>query len=153
MHSSRMRLSPNRLFRIRKKKHVRVFVLAHYQNTPDQADRSDRAFSAFPDSNSAAHVGDSTFTFRMRSGHFTSELYRTQQAPPLAMDNSASMALPGRGMSTLHPGAGLPVDTDGFTYGYVFFRQQKDSEIRRGYFQVSEPSCARNGFFIPYLTV
>ncbi|TPX71120.1 hypothetical protein SpCBS45565_g01383 [Spizellomyces sp. 'palustris'] len=96
-----------------------------------ESERKNISFSAFPDSNSASHVGDSTFTFRMRSGHFTTELYQRQQPPPLAMPSALS------GMSGLHPGAGLPVDTDGFTYGYVFFRQQKDTEIRRGYFQKS----------------
>ena len=30
---------------------------------------------------------------------------------------------------------GLPIDNDGYTYGYVFFRQQQDSTLRRGYFQ------------------
>lgn len=30
----------------------------------------------------------------------------------------------------------MPLDTDGYTYGYVFFRQQSDNEIRRGFFQV-----------------
>ena len=31
--------------------------------------------------------------------------------------------------------SGLPIDTDGFTYATVFFRQQQDSDIRRGFFQ------------------
>ncbi|KAI8589363.1 hypothetical protein BDZ88DRAFT_418612 [Geranomyces variabilis] len=108
-------------------------------------ERKNIAFSAFPDSNSTSHVGDSRFTFRMRSGHFTTELYRKQQRPPLADVNGASLASsPARGnvagatgVDTLHPGAGLPVDTDGHTYGYVFFRQQRDTQLRRGYFQKS----------------
>lgn len=33
--------------------------------------------------------------------------------------------------------SGLPIPTDGHTYGYVFFRQEKDSEVRRGFFQKS----------------
>ncbi|TPX61088.1 hypothetical protein PhCBS80983_g01368 [Powellomyces hirtus] len=109
-----------------------------------EAEKKNISFSAFPDSNSTAHVGDSTFTFRMRSGHFTTELYRRQQPPPLQTATPTSGATPttpnkpnGRGIETLHPGAGLPVDTDGHTYGYVFFRQQKDPQIRRGYFQKS----------------
>ena len=32
---------------------------------------------------------------------------------------------------------GIPVNTDGYTYGYVFFRQQSDDEIKRGFFQKS----------------
>jgi hypothetical protein len=31
----------------------------------------------------------------------------------------------------------VPIETDGFTYGYVFFRQKSDSGIRRGFFQKS----------------
>ncbi|KAJ3186489.1 Protein dennd6a [Gaertneriomyces sp. JEL0708] len=89
------------------------------------------AFSAFPDSNSTAHIGDNAFTFRMRSGSFTQDLYHKQQPPPF----SSTEHLPR--VSSLQQGAGLPVDTDGFTYGYVLFRQQRDSSIRRGYFQKS----------------
>ncbi|KAJ3162799.1 hypothetical protein HDU86_003773 [Geranomyces michiganensis] len=111
-------------------------------------ERKNIAFSAFPDSNSTSHVGDNRFTFRMRSGKFTTELYRKQQPPPLAdvSGNSLPASSPASargsmsgatGVDTLHPGAGLPVDTDGHTYGYVFFRQQRDTQLRRGYFQKS----------------
>lgn len=34
-------------------------------------------------------------------------------------------------------GVGLQSENDGFHYGYVFFRQQKDDEVRRGFFQKS----------------
>ncbi|KAJ3254899.1 hypothetical protein HK104_007184, partial [Borealophlyctis nickersoniae] len=98
------------------------------------------AFSAFPDSNSSAHSGDSTFAFRMRSGDFTQQLYLTQQLPPFSvpLPNSSGSGSRGRTRSALpNPGAGLPVDTDGYTYGYVFFRQKRDVEIRRGFFQKS----------------
>ncbi len=30
---------------------------------------------------------------------------------------------------------GMPTDSDGFTYGHVFFRQQRDLELKRGFFQ------------------
>ncbi|KAI9094902.1 hypothetical protein DFS34DRAFT_627620 [Phlyctochytrium arcticum] len=91
------------------------------------AERKNISFSAFPDSNSSAHVGDSTFTFRMRAANAASELYRSGHAP-LPFSHVAAK---------LHMGASMPVDTDGYTYGYVFFRQQRDSVIRRGYFQKS----------------
>jgi hypothetical protein len=60
----------------------------------------------------------------MRNGEFTQKLYLKQsqfweQQEELDRANSA----------------GLPIDSDGFTYGYVFFRQTKDAEIRRGFFQ------------------
>ena len=53
---------------------------------------------------------------------------------PLALDSSHSW------VKTLNiPGITqrLPVDTDGFTYGYVFSRQKADKEVRRGYLQKS----------------
>ncbi|KAJ3039424.1 Protein dennd6a [Rhizophlyctis rosea] len=95
------------------------------------------AFSAFPDSNSSAHSGDNTFTFRMRSGVFTQQLYLTQQPPPLAVPLNGSLPRSRGQMLPNSQGAGLPVDTDGYTYGYVFFRQKRDAEIRRGFFQKS----------------
>lgn len=83
-------------------------------------------FSAFPDSNSVQHVGDSIFSFRMRNSKFTEYLYINQTHMP-----SQNTAL------DFQQSGGLPVDTDGYTYGFVFFRQEKDDEVPRGYFQKS----------------
>jgi hypothetical protein len=62
----------------------------------------------------------------MRNGEFTEKLYLRQTqsctfTEQEAFDEANSI--------------GLPIDNDGFTYGYVFFRQQRDSQIRRGFFQ------------------
>ena len=86
-------------------------------NTP-----SSRCFSAFPDSNSVEHSGDTIFNFRMRNSHFTQQLYLKQASSNTQDFDSAK-------------NSGLPIDTDGFTYGSVFFRQQKDQEVKRGFFQ------------------
>ncbi|KAI8822084.1 uncharacterized protein EV422DRAFT_577802 [Fimicolochytrium jonesii] len=111
-----------------------------------EAEKKNISFSAFPDSNSSAHLGDNTFSFRMRSESFTTNLYRRQS---LSATSALNPVTPTSGgyvqhkvatTSTLAVGPNLPVDTDGFTYGYVFFRQQRDAQIRRGYFQVGEGS-------------
>lgn len=113
------------------------------------------SFSAFPDSNSSSHVGDSTFHFRFRSGPFTANLYKqvsksdksNEGSPTINRSRNTSVGndlvemlnindeeVPSK-ISQL-PGS-FPLDTDGHTYGYVFFRQQSDIKIRRGFFQVS----------------
>jgi hypothetical protein len=60
----------------------------------------------------------------MRNGEFSRKLYLKQaqiweQQEELDRANST----------------GLPINNDGFTYGHVFFRQRKDAEIKRGFFQ------------------
>ena len=80
-----------------------------------------RCFSAFPDSNSTEHSGDTVFTFRMRNSQFTQRLYLKQTSNVQDFDFSNN--------------SGLPIDTDGFTYATVFFRQQRDHEVKRGFFQ------------------
>ncbi|KAH9248472.1 hypothetical protein BASA81_013871 [Batrachochytrium salamandrivorans] len=110
------------------------------------------ACSAFPDSNSSEHLGDSCFTFRMRNSDFCNRLYVKRQIPNLPLGSqlpvsgsSSTSSLPtmlathsqqadplvtpsaDSQQSTQHT-VGLPVDTDGYTYGYVLFRQQADSE-------------------------
>ncbi|KAI8904051.1 hypothetical protein EDD86DRAFT_178966, partial [Gorgonomyces haynaldii] len=82
-------------------------------------------FSAFPDSNSIEHNGDSVFSFRMRNGYFSNRLYLQQKANNLDPSRFEDMI------------PGLPIQTDGYTYGYVFFRQKKDEELKRGFFQKS----------------
>ncbi|KAH6574559.1 hypothetical protein BASA61_006936 [Batrachochytrium salamandrivorans] len=119
------------------------------------------ACSAFPDSNSSEHLGDSCFTFRMRNSDFCNRLYVKRQIPNLPLGSqlpvsgsSSTSSLPtmlathsqqadplvtpsaDSQQSTQHT-VGLPVDTDGYTYGYVLFRQQADSEVRRGFLQKS----------------
>ncbi|KAI8814967.1 hypothetical protein BJ742DRAFT_671214 [Cladochytrium replicatum] len=112
------------------------------------AERSTISFSAFPDSNSTSHAGDTTFSFRMRSGEFTTKLYTSRQVPELSSTESGSRKsvfsvtseadpAPRTFLSTASISNGLPVETDGYTYGYVFFRQRRDAEIRRGFLQKS----------------
>ncbi|EGF77400.1 hypothetical protein BATDEDRAFT_91628 [Batrachochytrium dendrobatidis JAM81] len=119
------------------------------------------ACSAFPDSNSLDNLGDSKFTFRMRNSDFCNRLYLKQQIPmlPLGPVSLNSMLSPNSGQSSLYTDSlqlnsshiapsieshqstqsniGLPIDTDGYTYGYVLFRQQADNEVRRGFLQKS----------------
>ncbi|KAI9201829.1 uncharacterized protein BJ171DRAFT_516673 [Polychytrium aggregatum] len=87
------------------------------------------SFSAFPDSNSSSHLGDSFFCFRMRSSASIETLYKLRKAPPISGIHSYA--------TRSSADNGYLIDTDGYTYGYVHFRQQKDKEIRRGYFQKS----------------
>jgi hypothetical protein len=63
------------------------------------------------------------FSFRMRNGSFTQNLYLKQAV------------LDGDDQFDTGQSSGIPIDTDGFTYGHVFFRQQKDDQIKRGFFQ------------------
>lgn len=84
-------------------------------------ERHTLCFSAFPDSNSAEHSGDTVFSFRMRNSTFTQSLYLKQTSNAHDFDSANN--------------SGLPIDTDGFTYGTVFFRQQSDQEVKRGFFQ------------------
>ncbi|KAI9325886.1 hypothetical protein DFJ73DRAFT_632994 [Zopfochytrium polystomum] len=102
-----------------------------------QEEKKNISFSAFPDSNSSAHVGDSVFSFRMRSGASSQKLYQHNQAISLATDlpgKSGPLSFSFDEREWISSGG---VDTDGHTYGYVFFRQQKDGELRRGFFQKS----------------
>ncbi|KAI8899335.1 hypothetical protein BC833DRAFT_586154 [Globomyces pollinis-pini] len=90
------------------------------------AEQKTLCFSAFPDSNSYDQTGDSVFIFRMRNGEFTQKLYLKQyQECNFTRQDQFDAATTGF----------LPIETDGYTYGHVFFRQQQDSEIRRGFFQ------------------
>nr|KAJ3422052.1 Protein dennd6b [Polyrhizophydium stewartii] len=105
------------------------------------------AFSAFPDSNSSEHVGDSCFTFRIRNSNFCKRLYLKEHYPSSQQSSQQQNRSPQPALSTAPMAAesaaavrgnvGLPVDTDGYTYGFVFFRQQVDKEVRRGYLQKS----------------
>jgi hypothetical protein len=91
-----------------------------------EQERKTLCFSAFPDSNSAEHSGDTVYSFRMRNGDFTQKLYlrKTQQWTETQQTEF-----------DLANSNGLPIDNDGFTYGHVFFRQQRDLDIKRGFFQ------------------
>ncbi|KAJ3222052.1 Protein dennd6a [Clydaea vesicula] len=103
------------------------------------------SFSAFPDSNSSAHVGDSNFSFRMRNGPYSNYLYKQSQpemntspqtSPKFTFARSESAAQPIL-FESKEKSCTIPIDSDGYCYGYVFFRQQSNSEIRRGFFQKS----------------
>ncbi|KAI9318265.1 DNA alkylation repair enzyme-domain-containing protein [Obelidium mucronatum] len=113
-------------------------------------------FSSFPDSNSTSHLGDTTFSFRFRSGPGISKLHTS-----LSASNFNGKSRVGLGLSESSSQAGQQdisdaafvniqrqhaapqesnicvIDNDGFTYAYVLFRQKADKEIRRGYFQKS----------------
>lgn len=93
--------------------------------------RNNSAFSAFPDSNSVNCMGDSVFSFRMRNSEFSNRIYDQQKAQANSQANNTI------GDKFEKIDSGLPIDTDGYTYGYVFFRQEKDVEEKRGFFQKS----------------
>ncbi|KAI8853261.1 hypothetical protein BC829DRAFT_24344 [Chytridium lagenaria] len=109
-----------------------------------ESDRRNISFSAFPDSNSTIHVGDSVFAFRFRSSETIQNIYtKLEQGsteslvfdPSLETEEEKSSH--SRSSSVSVTVDRFMVEADGFTYGYVFFRQQKDNEIRRGFFQKS----------------
>ncbi|KAJ3324725.1 Protein dennd6b [Boothiomyces sp. JEL0866] len=62
----------------------------------------------------------------MRNGKFSQNLYSKQkQTYEFAKEDQFEAA----------NSSGLPIENDGYTYGYVFFRQVKDEHVRRGFFQ------------------
>ncbi|TPX38260.1 hypothetical protein SmJEL517_g00039 [Synchytrium microbalum] len=98
-----------------------------------ESQRKNICFSAFPDSNSKSHLGDTTFCFRIRA---SSEVVRSSSSNNLR----DATVVPGPRDSTGAPPPPPPSNThdhDSFLHGYVFFRQQKDQEVRRGFFQKS----------------
>jgi hypothetical protein len=62
----------------------------------------------------------------MRNGSFTQKLYLKQSQGASKDSNLVDGSF----------NSGIPIDTDGFTYGYVFFRQKRDALVKRGFFQV-----------------
>jgi len=104
-----------------------------------EEEKKNVSFSAFPDSNSSSHKGNSIFCFRMKSGPSTEKLYHHQHhfSPISLMKkedeqfNGGTLANPEKYRKD------LKIDVDGYLYGYVFFRQQKDPTNKRGYFQKS----------------
>ncbi|TPX46522.1 hypothetical protein SeMB42_g03146 [Synchytrium endobioticum] len=96
-----------------------------------ECQRKNICFSAFPDSNSKIHLGDSTFCFRIRaSSEFPKSSSSNKSTADAAGPRDLTGPPPPLQISSTH-------DHDSFLHGYVFFRQQKDAEIRRGYFQKS----------------
>lgn len=77
------------------------------------------AFLSFPDSNTNDHLGDSQFSFRTKSPEIIKLLYNESKIPEWAKAE-----------------LGLPVENDGMIYGFVYFRMKRDSERKRGFFQV-----------------
>jgi len=92
-------------------------------------EKSNICYLSFPDSNSGC-MGDTQFHFRVRCSG------------------------PGAGGSGMHHtidhhGAPLVLMPDpGYYYGFVYFRQVRDSDMRRGYFQKSVVVLTR----LPYIT-
>ena len=82
-----------------------------------------RAFSSFPDSNTSEHVGENIFTFRTKLPECAKRMYVDQLPPPVLGSKETPL--------------GIPLHTDGYVYGYVFFRQRRDKTRKRGYFQVN----------------
>lgn len=85
------------------------------------------AFSSFPDSNSYSNVGETAFSFRMPSSTWMTQIYKGQR--PFAVQGKRR----NRRFMLNDP----PIVTDGYTYGFCYFVQQSDPDMRRGYFQKS----------------
>jgi len=95
-----------------------------FSSGPDKLSEQDRTnicYLSFPDSNSGI-MGDIQFHFRIRrtAGHSV-----TPQCVEKVYHNYNSRCLPP-----------LQLDTN-FLFGFAYFRQVKDSSIRRGYYQKS----------------
>ncbi|KAJ3387506.1 hypothetical protein HDU84_000757 [Entophlyctis sp. JEL0112] len=103
-------------------------------------------FTSFPDSNSTSHTGDTSFSFRLRTGMGLTAHQRKLQTAGATV---TSVAEP------FDEHAPCVVDTDGYTYGYAYFRQARDARISRGYFQKSvvvlTPLANAHGLFLRVL--
>ncbi len=77
------------------------------------------AFFAFPDSNTNDHLGDSQFSFKIKCPKEIQKIYVDSIVP-----------------DAFKTELGLPIDNDGMIYGHVFFRMKRDSNRKRGFFQV-----------------
>lgn len=92
--------------------------------TLSEADKTNVCYLAFPDSNSGV-MGDSQFHFRVRLS-------------PQTKRTTGHLSSRGRVHSEYNrrcPGA-IAFDPN-YLFGYAYFRQVKDSSIRRGYYQKS----------------
>jgi hypothetical protein len=76
-------------------------------------------------------MGDSIFSFRMRNSEFSNRIYIQKKAASIITEPPKSNA------AFQNLDTSLPTYTDGYTYGYVFFRQEADNEVKRGFFQKS----------------
>jgi len=116
-----------------------------------EAEQKNISFSAFPDSNSSSHLGDTVFTFRIRSAsalaklpvfatrgsmHKLSDIGRTY-SPNSFVSSPAVPVDPMTFLSPFSSGKEGGEDEEGCRFGYVFFRQEKDEQLRRGFFQKS----------------
>jgi hypothetical protein len=108
-----------------------------------EAEKKNISFSAFPDSNSSSHLGDSVFTFRIRSASALAKLpVFATRASMHKLDRTSSPSVsslsdPMAFLSPLSSGKEGGEDEEGCRFGYVFFRQEKDSQLKRGFFQKS----------------
>lgn len=105
---------------------------SHVKLTP--VDKTNICYLSFPDSNSG-FLGDSQFHFRFRQDTSINSNHHLHSYYNLNSNNS-----------TLNPNyddynrktlTGLEVDKN-YMFGYVFFRQVKDKNLKRGYFQKVE---------------
>ena len=95
----------------------------------NDSEKKNIAFSCFPDSNSSEHVGDSIFSFRMRNTECSKECYVDHKSPNLQKLNSQDWHQ--------ETNLGLQINSDGYLYGFVYFRQCRQVSRKRGYFQKS----------------
>ncbi|ORZ38766.1 hypothetical protein BCR44DRAFT_117476 [Catenaria anguillulae PL171] len=101
-----------------------------------EAEQRTIRFNAFPDSNSFLH-GDITFSFTIRRPPGSSPISYanpTQVGPSSPPDEPPPSSFRPRTASLSVP---IPTMDDEYLYASVFFRQQPDPKIRRGYYQKS----------------
>jgi hypothetical protein len=67
----------------------------------------------------------------MRNSEFSNRIYIQKKAASIITEPPKSNA------AFQNLDTSLPTYTDGYTYGYVFFRQEADNEVKRGFFQKS----------------
>lgn len=106
-----------------------------------EAEKKIVSFASFPDSNSASHLGDSVFSFRVKrhAGQLplSSPVSRLPSGLISPMAGSAGSVLSPILPQGLHMGEERASDDgDGCLFGYVYFRQARDEGIKRGFFQV-----------------
>ncbi|KAJ3361835.1 hypothetical protein HDU91_003721 [Kappamyces sp. JEL0680] len=85
-------------------------------------------------------LGFSIVNFDLESGHVLEHTYppipySEQERRTLAFTQNLYLKQTLSDDFNVAKSSGLPIDTDGFTYGHVFFRQQRDLEVKRGFFQ------------------
>ena len=99
-------------------------------------------------------MGDTQFHYRIRcsgAGAGGTDLRHTQEhhgAPLVLMVSVSRVCVYAHSDTHTHTHTHLQPDP-GYYYGFVYFRQVKDSDIKRGYYQKVCNGCVWLGAFLP----